>query len=605
MEENAQAATGADVPNAQHVQETFQRAQAGRTSDRRYPGNPPGVVPVPRGSKGPRSLYLRRYGDSFGFTLRHLIVYPPESIAEDDGRHAACGALLAPMETIFVRQVRNGTAAQQAGLQRGDRLVAVNNVATAGRSYQQVVQLISNSPEYLHLLVVPKEEDVLQRFFPDSAYNPLSNQDVYADGAPLDRATAQHFLTQQIVQSAAAAAPQEFRVDAASWFYLQQPHLLAVPRNRRADVGRGAHQRSADTARSRAPLAPHQEIYAEIRRPNEVHFRQKSRAQPQVPLYRKMGRRASEGSNLLASADCSATSLTSSDGDCGHYGESMRAMQNDPHGLPSSGDPRNDAVRRESTSSLASSVADSSKDSLASFGSNSTLTGHEIDDSVRISRVRQSVRQKEEFLRTPVFREFHGRPKKLERPVWPPSDATVDFRPNGGVAKAATPLVDAQLPRHDPPLAEMAPSFDAGETSRQSVAEARRSVINYILAYLFPMMNAHPHFQNVQKKAKEFESYPVDASRRNFTRSELARLSKKVLLPNVNERAHEYEVRTSAKESPTGAAAAAAPLTSTTSQTNVKRIQRDSRSLDSSGRLTPIRVERQHCISFLLSAIVR
>lgn len=91
-------------------------------------------------------------------------------------------------------------------------------------------------------------------------------------------------------------------------------------------------------------------------------------------------------------------------------------------------------------------------------------------------------------------------------------------------------------------------------------------------------MNAHPHFQNVQKKTKEFESYPTEGSRRNLTRSELARLSKKVLLPNVNERAHEYEVRASAQEPTTGAAAAAA------SQTNVKRIQRDSRSLDSSGR---------------------
>lgn len=43
--------------------------------------NTTGVVPVPRGSRGPRSLYLKRNGDSFGFTLRHFIVYPPESVA--------------------------------------------------------------------------------------------------------------------------------------------------------------------------------------------------------------------------------------------------------------------------------------------------------------------------------------------------------------------------------------------------------------------------------------------------------------------------------------------------------------------------------------------
>jgi len=67
------------------------------------------------------------------------------------------------MDTIFVKDVREGTSARQAGLQRGDRIVAVNKIPTAGRTYQEVVQLIANSPEYLHLLVVPKEEDVLQR----------------------------------------------------------------------------------------------------------------------------------------------------------------------------------------------------------------------------------------------------------------------------------------------------------------------------------------------------------------------------------------------------------------------------------------------------------
>lgn len=153
-----------------------------------------------------------------------------------------------------MRQVHDGSAAQRAGLQQGDRLLAVNNLSAAGRSYQQVVQLIANSPEYLHLLVVPKEEDVLQRFFPDSAHNPLSNQDV----APLDRAAAQHILTQRIAQR--AAAPQGFRVDLASWYQLQQPHLAAA----RSNLSGGAH--------SGAPSAPHPGIYAELRQPHEVSF---------------------------------------------------------------------------------------------------------------------------------------------------------------------------------------------------------------------------------------------------------------------------------------------------------------------------------------------
>lgn len=43
--------------------------------------HPTGVVPLPRGSRGARSLYLHRNGKSFGFTLRHFIVYPPDSVA--------------------------------------------------------------------------------------------------------------------------------------------------------------------------------------------------------------------------------------------------------------------------------------------------------------------------------------------------------------------------------------------------------------------------------------------------------------------------------------------------------------------------------------------
>lgn len=67
------------------------------------------------------------------------------------------------METIFVKNVKDRSPAKQAGLQQGDRLIAVNGTAVNDKSYSEVVQLIVKSPDYLHLLVVPKEEDVLQR----------------------------------------------------------------------------------------------------------------------------------------------------------------------------------------------------------------------------------------------------------------------------------------------------------------------------------------------------------------------------------------------------------------------------------------------------------
>lgn len=56
-----------------------------------------------------------------------------------------------------------GGPAEQAGLRRGDRLVAVNGTDITDKSYPQVVQLVQRSPEYLHLLVIAKEEDILQK----------------------------------------------------------------------------------------------------------------------------------------------------------------------------------------------------------------------------------------------------------------------------------------------------------------------------------------------------------------------------------------------------------------------------------------------------------
>lgn len=84
------------------------------------------------------------------------------SLQESD-RHAAVGALQQPMDTIFVKNVSEGSSAARAGLQHGDRILAANGVPVTDRSYQEVVQLIQRSLGYLHLLVVPKEEDILQR----------------------------------------------------------------------------------------------------------------------------------------------------------------------------------------------------------------------------------------------------------------------------------------------------------------------------------------------------------------------------------------------------------------------------------------------------------
>jgi len=67
------------------------------------------------------------------------------SNVEEAGRAAV---LRQPMETIFVKEVKDGGPACLAGLQVGDRLIAVNSDHVGNKSYSQVVALIKT--RYTH-----------------------------------------------------------------------------------------------------------------------------------------------------------------------------------------------------------------------------------------------------------------------------------------------------------------------------------------------------------------------------------------------------------------------------------------------------------------------
>nr|XP_027226470.1 rho GTPase-activating protein 21-like isoform X2 [Penaeus vannamei] len=130
---------------------------------------------------GPRLITISRTDHGFGFTLRHFIVYPPELselLADHGGPAASSLSSLEPLDTIFVKNVKPGSAAHLAGLRTGDRVVSVNGESVATQSYQQVVSTIQRSPPVLQLMVVPREEDLLQQVFGETAHNPESNLDV-------------------------------------------------------------------------------------------------------------------------------------------------------------------------------------------------------------------------------------------------------------------------------------------------------------------------------------------------------------------------------------------------------------------------------------------
>ncbi|XP_053569912.1 rho GTPase-activating protein 21 isoform X2 [Bombina bombina] len=139
---------------------------------------------------GPKSVSLRRTSEGFGFTLRHFIVYPPESAVQTSIKDEENGNKggrqrnrLEPMDTIFVKQVKEGGPAYEAGLCTGDRIIKVNGESVIGKTYSQVIALIQNSDSTLELSVMPKDEDILQLLqFPKDVTALAYSQDAYLKG---------------------------------------------------------------------------------------------------------------------------------------------------------------------------------------------------------------------------------------------------------------------------------------------------------------------------------------------------------------------------------------------------------------------------------------
>ncbi|KAG9355168.1 hypothetical protein JZ751_000006 [Albula glossodonta] len=85
------------------------------------------------------------------------------------------------MDTIFVKQVKEGGPAHGAGLCTGDRIVKVNGESIIGKTYSQVIALIQNSDAVLELCVMPKDEDILQLAYSQDAY--LKGHEAYSGNA--------------------------------------------------------------------------------------------------------------------------------------------------------------------------------------------------------------------------------------------------------------------------------------------------------------------------------------------------------------------------------------------------------------------------------------
>lgn len=151
---------------------------------------------------GPVTYTLVRKDDSYGFTLRYFVVYPPTphkhdfedgaldkgfdrdsywlanglNDCEDDEDEAFVPYKPSPLDTFFVKSVTPGGSADSAGLKSGDRIVSINGDLIGGKTYKDVVELVQYCTGDLKLGVVPHKEDILQLVYQEYIYDGLKQQ---------------------------------------------------------------------------------------------------------------------------------------------------------------------------------------------------------------------------------------------------------------------------------------------------------------------------------------------------------------------------------------------------------------------------------------------
>ncbi|XP_043664599.1 uncharacterized protein LOC122627518 isoform X8 [Vespula pensylvanica] len=411
--------------------------------------------------RGPRTLLLRRSENGFGFTLRHFIVYPPESCCMLPGHERT--RIDEPMDTIFVKQVRINSPAAEAGLRTGDRVVSVDGIPTRGEQYASVVQRIQQAGPWLRLLVVSKEDDILQRYFGETAHNPETNQrprlrsperisqkqrrSISMIPGPSPRTTRQSWIcslpdsenqnttttcreSEEVVykeQQGNKMSPSIPVITAQQRRFLHETSVPCEPIEDRMQSRKLQQQQQQAREAMESPLQSYSRPSPDQRfdlydrtRPESIYSRPSSEQiydRIKDPIYERV--RSGESSQFEKEQQLTMLRypISRAEPQVPIYRPGRRVIarrasegsggtgQTNESEVPNYGSI--DALRSNDPSSRLSmdSRRDSSpisKGSLSSFDSNSTVTGNECsDDSVIMNRLRKSFEQKEEFLRRP------------------------------------------------------------------------------------------------------------------------------------------------------------------------------------------------------------
>ncbi|XP_055589672.1 uncharacterized protein LOC129741867 isoform X3 [Uranotaenia lowii] len=373
---------------------------------------------------GPRIVVLHRQNGDFGFTLRHFIVYPPPEATADPSANRLAEAIgmpnfAQPMDTVFVKKVHPNSSAFLAGLQEGDRLLAVNGIAVTSIPYAQVVATIQQTPKTLTLQVVPKNYDLLQTYFSETAYNPETNQ------RPQPQ-QPQHQTTLFLPKAASTPTPSS-RPTSSNSNVITAAHGAAGVKRVLNDVQEKQESLystlqeivgnavAGGSSSSNNNGGNNKAIYAEVSRVRsppvaaeapQLHNPQQQQQRINKPLIFDFDP-VKQQQYLVQQQQQQQKQLLQ-----------QQQLQQQQQYRDSDSISSYDSIKSGAT--LTASPSD-----VLSLGNVSGESG----DSAIMSRLRKSFEQKEEFLRRPIGttpldvlqqREFYSRPNRLQKTVWPP-----------------------------------------------------------------------------------------------------------------------------------------------------------------------------------------
>uniref|UniRef100_A0A182TZ78 PDZ domain-containing protein n=1 Tax=Anopheles melas TaxID=34690 RepID=A0A182TZ78_9DIPT len=531
---------------------------------------------------GPRIVILHRYNGDFGFTLRHFIVYPPESLTEHAINPLTAAGVLnfaQPMDTVFVKKVHPNTPAYLAGLQEGDRLLAVNGVPVTSIPYSQVVATIQQTPKTLTLQVVPKNYDILQTFFSETAHNPETNQRpqpqqpvVYAP-KPASSATGAY------PKSKPAHGPPPQPQPATTIVQHQQHQPLSVE---------GVQEKQESL------YSTLQEIVADN---VAVTGGAPAKAAQMLPLHADVPKMLSHGPGMVPMV-------------AHHLPVPLPKAGMPPGGAkPYEYDPlkhQQQYMHQQHQQFLQKIALPGGKEGELGEAAGYGAPLADGDNAI-MNRMRKSLEQKEEFLRRPPAtalqatpaaghdvqqREFYARPNRLQKSVWPPTQPLSPGFPGADGNKAPAPSTPSTSSNASPTAAVVSPpgpkppTNAGGGSTTNGVMREHASQLSAIREHFFtggvggslqlPPKSAPPSLaiapaaitvpagpssptgaatvplsphslHAVSEKAKLFESgrplSPEGIDRMDLYKSELSRINTKQVVPNVAVRRKEFELK--------------------------------------------------------------